>query len=167
MKSLTILFSALFLMSALAFAEVESFSLRNLDGELISSDDYIGKGPVLLDFWATWCRPCIKSIPHMATLHKKYEGKVTVVGVNIWQPDPESVGPFIEKMGDEMPYGIATDVVPGHPATASCRASTRFTLPSRIGCRWFMLSASIAPAVDRPTPGSAITSSSVPGNWPA
>lgn len=65
----------------------------------------------VLDFWATWCRPCVASIPHVAGLSKKYEGKATVIGMNIWQPDPAEVEPFVKKMGDKMPYAIATDIV--------------------------------------------------------
>ena len=65
----------------------------------------------VVDFWATWCRPCVASIPHVAELSKKYKGKATVIGMNIWQPDPAEVKPFVDKMGEKMPYAIATDIV--------------------------------------------------------
>jgi thiol-disulfide isomerase/thioredoxin len=65
----------------------------------------------VLDFWATWCRPCVASIPHVAELSKKYAGKATVIGMNVWQPDPAEVEPFVKKMGEKMPYAIATDIV--------------------------------------------------------
>ncbi len=83
MKTMMLFFSALMLMSAPAFAEVESFSLRNLDGDLVSSDDSIGKGPVLLDFWATWCKPCMKNLPKVEKIYQEYADRgLTVLAIN-------------------------------------------------------------------------------------
>lgn len=66
----------------------------------------------IVDFWATWCRPCLESIAHIVELQERFKDKATVIGMNIWQPDPESVTPFVEKMGEKMPYAVATDDVP-------------------------------------------------------
>src|SRR3954468_5703604 len=35
----------------------------------------------VLDFWATWCPPCIKSIPHLSELQKKFKDKVVIIGI--------------------------------------------------------------------------------------
>ena len=48
------------------------FSMTTSDGEYITLEDLRGK-VVLLDFWATWCPPCVASVPAFRTLHKKYE----------------------------------------------------------------------------------------------
>jgi len=48
----------------------EAMTLEQLKGKI-----------VVLDFWATWCPPCIASIPHTNELAKKYEGKVVFIGV--------------------------------------------------------------------------------------
>ncbi len=38
---------------------------------------------VVLEFWATWCGPCIEAMPHLSTLAEKYKGKIDVVGVDV------------------------------------------------------------------------------------
>jgi thiol-disulfide isomerase/thioredoxin len=38
----------------------------------------------VVEFWATWCGPCRRSIPHLTELAKKFKGKVTFIGVSIW-----------------------------------------------------------------------------------
>jgi len=70
----------------------------------------------VVDFWATWCKPCVASIPHVAELSQKYKGKATVIGMNIWQPDPAEVKPFVTKMGEKMPYRVALDDMEGSKA---------------------------------------------------
>jgi thiol-disulfide isomerase/thioredoxin len=64
----------------------------------------------VVEFWATWCAPCLTSIPHLTGLQKKYPG-VTVIGVSI-ESKKELVKPFVEKRGAEMNYRVAVDDVP-------------------------------------------------------
>lgn len=62
----------------------------------------------VLEFWATWCGPCINAIPHVTELQKKHP-KVVFIGVNVWEQNLEAVRPFVEKMGDKMNYRVAID----------------------------------------------------------
>jgi len=86
-------------------------------------DKWIKGGPIsrfepgkvyVMEFWATWCGPCIAAMPHVSELQKKYRDKgVVVIGMNISEPDKSKVEPFVRKMGQRMDYAVATDVVVG------------------------------------------------------
>ena len=66
----------------------------------------------VLDFWATWCGPCIRAIPHMDEIARKHEADgVTVIGVAIWPRDTMTpTAEFVKKKGDDMNYTIAADI---------------------------------------------------------
>ena len=52
-------------------------------GNKISLDDYIGKNIIIVDFWYTHCPPCVKAMPHLSDLNKKFESKgVIILGLN-------------------------------------------------------------------------------------
>jgi thiol-disulfide isomerase/thioredoxin len=98
----------------------------------------------VLDFWATWCGPCIESFPRLTRLQKKYADKgVTVIGVSIWEEDQGDVEPFVKARSDAMGYSVAVDDVPsgtvgqgksgrgdGKVATAWMRATGKNLIPT-------------------------------------
>jgi thiol-disulfide isomerase/thioredoxin len=59
------------------------FSFTSLQGEYISLDDLKGK-VVLLDFWGTWCPPCVESVPELRNLYKRYskESSFVLIGIS-------------------------------------------------------------------------------------
>ena len=64
----------------------------------------------IVEFWATWCGPCVASIPHVNELHQKFKDKgLVVIGQNVWENDTSKVEPFMKKMGDKMTYRVALD----------------------------------------------------------
>lgn len=66
----------------------------------------------VMEFWATWCGPCVDAIPHISELQAKYKDKnLVVIGTSIWERDAAQAGvvPFVEKMGDKMNYVVAMD----------------------------------------------------------
>ncbi len=67
----------------------------------------------VMEFWATWCVPCQKSIPHLTELAHRFKDKgVRFIGVNVREPDTTRVNPFVNNMGDKMDYSVALDDVP-------------------------------------------------------
>ncbi|MGV6946397.1 TlpA family protein disulfide reductase [Sphingobacterium kyonggiense] len=71
------------------------------------------KGQIyVLEFWATWCKPCIRAMPHLSELASKYKDKVTFVGISIYELEKTSVQEiktFVDEMGDKMSYNVAID----------------------------------------------------------
>ncbi len=70
-----------------------SLKATTLGGQSVSLEDYKGK-VVLLDFWATWCAPCVKEMPALDKLYKKHAARgLTVLGVSI-DEDPKKAVAF-------------------------------------------------------------------------
>lgn len=66
----------------------------------------------VLDFWATWCAPCIGGFPHMRDLQRQYAGRgVTVIGVAVSpQPRAMSVDEFMRSRQGDVGFTIAEDI---------------------------------------------------------
>ncbi len=85
-----------------------------IQGEAVSGFD--ADHVYVLDFWATWCGPCIKAMPHLTSLQEKYGDKVTVIAVNIWEKDGLSsddrlgiVRAKVKQLGEKMGVRVAVD----------------------------------------------------------
>ncbi|NKB86882.1 MAG: redoxin domain-containing protein [Acidobacteria bacterium] len=73
------------------------FVVQTLDGADVSSDEYEGK-IMVVDFWATWCGPCLTEIPHYNELHADYADKgVEMLGVTFQSGSAEQVADWIAR----------------------------------------------------------------------
>ncbi len=96
----------------------------------------------VIEFWATWCGPCIASMPHLSEMADKYQGKVNFVSVNTWDynkdanrvPETEEthvkrVGDWVAKNTEKMRYNIVRDDVNDTISTTWMRAAGQNGIP--------------------------------------
>lgn len=58
------------------------FRIQNIGGQEITSDKYLGKLTVI-DFWATWCIPCLEKLPELKEINEKYGKKINLISISI------------------------------------------------------------------------------------
>jgi cytochrome c biogenesis protein CcmG, thiol:disulfide interchange protein DsbE len=82
------------------------FTLSTLDGEAFTLAELRGT-PVVLNFWASWCPPCLAEMPELESASQRYAGQVAIIGVNQAER-PHIVQRFISRM--ELTFPIPLDV---------------------------------------------------------
>jgi len=80
---------------------IPAFELSTLSGELVSSQSFLGR-PVVLNFWATWCGPCVKEIPTLKTLDQDATAQVVTIAID--EQGANAVRPFVD--GHEIDYTV-------------------------------------------------------------
>jgi len=81
-------------------ATAPAAAVETLDGKAVNLSQYIGKTPVLMEFWATWCGNCKELEPALKAAHQKYGTQVKFVGVAVSvNQSPERVKLFVQKHG--------------------------------------------------------------------
>jgi len=91
--------------------------LRALDGQGHRLADYAGK-VVLVNFWATWCAPCLEEMPSMQRLKELLAGKpFAVLAVNLDEPESR-----IRKFLSQMPVDFTVLLDPGKKAAGAWNA---------------------------------------------
>lgn len=105
--SLTVL---LFLMAAFAHA-ARDFTLPDLDGQPHSLSDYRGQW-VLVNYWATWCPPCLEELPELEVFHSAAEGHAVVLGVNMERIEKPRLRAFVDDQFLSFPILVASERPP-------------------------------------------------------
>lgn len=93
-----------------------SWNFQSLNGTQVSLADFKDE-VILLNFWATWCPPCIAEMPDLQKLYDQFGQKA--VFLLITDEDPEVVSAFMQKRGFKMPIYINHSPVPEIFATRS------------------------------------------------
>ncbi len=75
--------------SSTAGGSATDFTARDTEGKTVRLADYLGKKAIVLNFWATWCEPCIAEFPHLRRLQDANKDKLQILGVAM--DGPESV----------------------------------------------------------------------------
>lgn len=88
--------------------KASQFVLEDLDGQTFSLQEELKKGVHVFDFWATWCKPCIKSLPKMQALARDYQKRgVRVYTINIDGPRNQAkIRPFLKRYRLQLPVLI-------------------------------------------------------------
>jgi len=84
------------------------FELENVAGGKIKAADLKGKVSVI-DFWATWCEPCIAEIPKFNQLHDQYPN-VQIIGITVMSPR-EDIKPKVQEVGMKYTVLVGNDEV--------------------------------------------------------
>ncbi len=103
-------------------AEVAAFNIGQPAPEF-KAGRWVKYGPItrlepgqiyIIEFWATWCSPCRAAMPHLTKLAHEHKGKVTVIGVDLFERLPgaeadRAVDKVINQMGKDADYPICRD----------------------------------------------------------
>jgi peroxiredoxin len=91
-------------------ADATDFTLTDVEGKQVSLSNYLGKQAIVVDFWATWCKPCVAELVHMQKLYEARKDKLVVLAVSMDGPETESaVAPFAKSKGWTFPVLIDTE----------------------------------------------------------
>jgi len=100
-----------------------SFDLTDTGGKRHRLSDYPGR-PVVLNYWATWCVPCIQEIPEIAEFQRAHPD-VVVIGIALDAEDVSKTKAFAQKVGHAYPLVLSNDKVEKQLAPVKGLPTTR------------------------------------------
>jgi len=77
------------------------WEVQTLDGKNVNLGEHFGGRPAFLNFWATWCPPCVGEAASIDRLYERFKGRVAFACIS--QEDPGTIGRFQGKTGHEFP----------------------------------------------------------------
>jgi thiol-disulfide isomerase/thioredoxin len=82
--------------------QVPSLKLKSADGKVVALDSFRGK-PVVLDFWATWCGPCVEALPQLARIYSEAKDKGLILLAVDQDQEANTATEFLAKKGYTWP----------------------------------------------------------------
>ncbi|HYA20302.1 MAG TPA: TlpA disulfide reductase family protein [Burkholderiales bacterium] len=91
-------------------ANAQDFSLTDTQGQTHRLSDYRGKW-VLVNFWATWCPPCLEEIPDLVAVFESHKKELEVIGVAMEYRSSKAVTEFADNMFISYPVVLGDDKI--------------------------------------------------------
>ncbi len=91
--------------ASVIYDKAPDFKVELLSGETFHLADHLGKDVIVLDFWTTFCQPCIGSLRGLNEMYKKHKGEgLVVIAVSMDQPETAgNITPFVQSHGLTLP----------------------------------------------------------------
>ncbi|MFB6342950.1 TlpA disulfide reductase family protein [Saccharicrinis sp. FJH62] len=107
-KLLIVLF--LFLFTAQIRAQNVDIEMKSTDNKWVNLQDQLGEKLTIIDFWATWCKPCLNAMPKINSIYESYKNKgVNVIGISVDSPRNHSkVKPLLSSL--KITYPVLFDM---------------------------------------------------------
>ena len=90
--------------------KLPDFKAKNLKNKTVSFSEIKGEKLTIIDFWATWCKPCVRSIPKLVKVYEKYKDQgVQFIGINVdGNRNLPKVRPFVRSL--KITYPVLLDI---------------------------------------------------------
>lgn len=88
------------------YEKAPDFELKDINGATFRLSDYSGK-VIILNFFATWCRPCLIEMPDFNEIEREYKNEIKVIAINVGRENPGRVRDFAESK--KLKFTIAMD----------------------------------------------------------
>lgn len=100
-----LLITPTFIQGDAKISSAPNFVAKDLSGTRVELKEVLKNGPVLMSFWATWCKPCIKELGELQKVYKKYHGKgFEILAVDVDGPRSASkVRSVVKGLGWDFP----------------------------------------------------------------
>lgn len=80
---------------------LDQIVIQNLKGEKVDMNDFKGQ-PLIINYWATWCAPCINEFPYFEEIKEELDGKTTFIMIS--DQSLETIKSFLEKKSSSLTY---------------------------------------------------------------